>query len=99
MLEVDFIENFPVGYRVVVAGLVAFAEFVRETTFGVPGEQASIIVGDFLSRGIAKFSSLLVIPHNLIGIVREGVGLIGSVHPLWDGAEVENDGVTFGGLH
>src|ERR1700756_373001 len=95
MLEVDFIQNFPVRNQVVIAGLMTFTEFVCETTFGVPGEQASIIVGDFLTRGIAKLGSLLVVPRDLIGIVREGDGSVGFVHPLWDGTEVENDGVTF----
>src|SRR2546429_5769656 len=91
MLEVHFIENFPVGNRIVITRLVLLSVLVLKSTFGVPSQESCIVVRNFLERGVAQFRTLFIVPQGLVRIIRIRDGFVGLVHPLRDGTEVEND--------
>ena len=88
MLKINFVQNLPVRDRIVVARLVPLAEFIREASLGVPGEQPGVVLGHFLHSRVAEFSPLFIIPTDLRGICRIGDWFICLVHPLRDSAEV-----------
>ena len=44
VLGFDFVQHFPIGKGVVITGLVAFAVFVGKAAFGVPTDQASVVI-------------------------------------------------------
>ena len=98
MLEFDFVQDLPVRDRVVIAGLMAFAELVGEPAFRVPRQQPGVIIGNLLHAGIAQLGSFFVFPGDLVRVGGVGHRLIGLVHPLGNGTEVENHRVTFGGF-
>ena len=74
-----------------MAGLVLLSVFVCKAPFGVPSQESSIVVGNFLERGVTQLGPLLVVPDRFIRIIRIRHGFVSLVHPLRDGAEVEND--------
>ena len=92
------VQNLPVGDRIMEAGIMALAEFVSETTLGVPGEQASKVFARFFTAGIAELGALLVVPDRFVRVSGVVDGLVGLVHPLRKGAEVQDDGMAFGCL-
>ena len=81
-----------------IAGVVALAELVGEAALRVPREQPCVIAGNLLHAGIAQFGSFLVLPCDLVRVPRVGHRLVGLIHPLGNGAEVENHRVSFRGL-
>src|SRR5207253_9921155 len=70
MLEVHFIENFPVGNRIVITRLVLLSVLVLKSTFGVPSQESCIVVRNFLERGVAQFRTLFIVPQGLVRIIR-----------------------------
>src|SRR5579871_1875741 len=54
VLEVNFVQHFPVSYVVVISGFVAHSKFVGKPAFGVPGEEAGVIISNLLASGIAQ---------------------------------------------
>ena len=72
MLEFNFIEDLPIGNLIVMPGVPTLTVFVCESTLRVPGEETSEVVGRFLHRRIPQFSSLGVVPEDLVGVVRIG---------------------------
>src|SRR6266576_6868357 len=98
MFEIHFVQNFPVGNRIVITRLVPFSVFVCKSTFRVPRQESRIIVRNFVKCGVSQFCSLLVVPHCLVWIIGIVDGSVGLVHPLWNGAEVENGRMSLGGL-
>src|SRR5437899_12020320 len=58
MLEVHFIENFPVGNRIVITRLVLLSVLVLKSTFGVPSQESCIVVRNFLELRDATFQEV-----------------------------------------
>src|SRR5260370_9908793 len=98
MFEVYFIENFPAGNRIVITRLVPFSVLVCKSTFRIPRQESRIVVRNFVKCGVSQFCSLLVVPHGLVWIIGIGDGFVGLIHPLGNGAEVENGRMSLGGL-
>ena len=75
MLELDFVQHFPIGNGVVIAGFMPLAEFVGKSALCIPGEKAAVVVADLFHAGIAEFGALRVIPYRLVRIGRVATGL------------------------
>ena len=81
-----------------ISGFVALAVLVRKSAFRVPGKEPRIVVRDLLASRVSKLCSLFVVPHRRIGIVGISDGLVRLVHPLRNGAEIDDDRVTLRSL-
>ena len=81
-----------------ITGLMALAELVGKSALRVPRKKTAVVVANLFHRRIAGLSSLGVIPNRLVGIGRVGYGLVGLEHPCWNRAEIQNDGMAFGGV-
>src|SRR5947199_10805774 len=94
MLEVHFIENFPVGNRIVITRLVLLSVLVLKSTFGVPSQESCIVVRNFLERGVAQCRTLFIVPQALLRTIPIRDGFLRLVHPLRAATESPNDRIT-----
>ena len=99
VFAIDFVENFPIIDLVVMVGVVALPEFIRESALRVPTHQARVVIPHFLQTGIAELRSLLVVPGYLVGIAGISHGLIGLEHPGGNRAEIDDYRVPGLGIH
>ena len=79
-------------------GLVPLSVLVRKSAFRVPRQESRVVVRNFLEREVSQLCPLFVVPYRLIRIIRIRDGFVGLIHPLRNGAEVENDRMPFGCL-
>src|SRR5665213_1025199 len=52
VLELHFVEHFPDGEFVVVAGIMAYTVFVAETAIDIPADETRVVVTEFLAGGV-----------------------------------------------
>jgi hypothetical protein len=96
VFQVGLVQHLPMRDLVVVAGIVALAELVRESTLRVPGEEPRVVVRDLLEARVARRAPLRVGPGHPVRIVGIRDGLVALVQPRGDRAEVEDHRVALG---
>src|SRR6202142_1280577 len=81
-----------------MCGFVSLTVFICKSALRVPGKKPRIVVRNLLTCWVTKFRSPFVIPHGCVGIVGISDGLVRLVHPLRNGAEIDDDRMPFRGL-
>ena len=92
MLDINFVQDFPVFDFVAVSRVMIYTTFIRKTTLHVPRNQTRIVIADFFQRWVTKLSSLIVIKVGVVDII--WVSVRGTIwedpHPAWRGTEVDD---------
>ncbi|MNL17796.1 hypothetical protein D3C87_1389110 [compost metagenome] len=99
VLQVRFVQYFPVRKFIMVPGFMEFTQFIGKASLGIPAENPCKVACNFLTCRIAKLLALVVFPEGQVRIGRVHYWLGRFEHPYRYGTEVDYRGMPLRCFH
>jgi len=98
VLNIGFVEHFPVRDLEAVIGGMPLAELVGESALRVPTHQAGVVLAQLFQASLSQLGALGVTPEDLVGILGPGDRGFRLEQPGWNRAEIQDHRVPCGRL-